>query len=62
VVNALEKTYGGSSPYDECTAAPAHSTPVFMPQVHAQHGAFALLAVWLKPSVLTNSALAGECC
>ena len=62
LINSLEQTCDGCSAEDVFTAAPAESTPVFMPQVHAQHGAFALLAVWLKPSVLTNSALAGECC
>jgi hypothetical protein len=37
----------------------AYSASVFVPQVRAQHGAFALLTVRLKFSVLTNSALTG---
>ena len=38
----------------------AYSASVFVPQVRAQHGAFALLTVRLKLSVLANSAL--TCC
>ena len=38
-------------------ATSAYSASVFVPQVRAQHGAFALLTVRLKLSVLTNSAL-----
>ena len=37
----------------------AYSASVFVPQVRAQHGAFALLTVRLKLSVLANSALTG---
>ena len=36
----------------------ANSTSVFMPQMRAQHVAFAVLAVRLKLSVFTSSALA----
>jgi len=40
------------------TGALADTTSVFMPQMRAQHVAFAGLAVWLKLSVFTSSALA----
>lgn len=40
------------------SGALANSTSVFMPQMRAQHVAFAVLAVRLKLSVFTSSALA----
>jgi hypothetical protein len=40
------------------TRALADTTSVFMPQMFAQHAAFAVLAVWPKLSVFTSSALA----
>ena len=44
-------------PFVVLIATFAYSASVFVPQVRAQHGAFALLTVRLKLSVLTNSAL-----
>jgi hypothetical protein len=40
------------------TGALADTTSVFMPQMFAQHAAFAVLAVWPKLAVFTSSALA----
>ena len=65
-INTCTKNAGASLEDTEDTPTGSHAltgvladtTSVFMPQMRAQHVAFAGLAVWLKLSVFTSSALA----